>query len=300
MYNKVFAKPQTLEQWRWSHLGNPVRRMDTQLGFCGEKLIAQSAGIPLVLSHDSRLVSASRIQNVLVDPDWRGRGVFTETLLRLTKHLEEQAVDFVLTFPNDNSLPGFLKTGLYTHVFDMAALQLDVSAGMPSGEMEAVRVESGSGFKQADVDFIAGQLKRQAIFTVRSLEYLKWRYHPASGHQYRTLRVFRGEEQAGFAVAKEYPPEGSVDLVEFIFGDDEAAVRGLLNALGSLFQKDRFKVLNVWSLEHYPAHKCLRRVGFTPAGRSTHVVFKTFSSRCSPRCADPAAYFLMMGDSDVY
>lgn len=273
--------------------------MDTQLGFSGETLIAQSAGIPLVMSHDGRIVGASRIQNVLVDPGWRGRGVFTESLLRLTKHLEGNKVDFVLTFPNDNSLPGFLKTGLYTHVFDMVALQWDSGAGLPEAT-GTVQAEIGSGFNQGDADFIARATKGQAIFTVRSLEYLRWRYHPDSGREYRTVRAFRGGEQVGFSVVKAYPPEGSVDLVEFIFGDDEAAVRAAIGAIGGLFQQERCGVFNVWSKEHYPADACLRRIGFKPAGRSTHVVFKTFSARYSARCADPAAYFLMMGDSDVY
>src|SRR5262245_38073116 len=125
LYNSIFPKAKTLAQWRWEYRSNPIGRMDIVVAFHGDQLVAHSAGIPLVLSHEGRPVKTSRIQNVFVHADHRGRGIFTETLVRLTEHLAAHDVDFVLTFPNANSLAGFLGTGAYQHVFDIFQFRFD-------------------------------------------------------------------------------------------------------------------------------------------------------------------------------
>src|SRR5262245_53807876 len=94
LYNSVFPKTRTVAQWRWEYGSNPIGRMDIVVAFHGDRLVGHSAGIPLVLNHEGRLCKTSRIQNVFVHADYRGRGIFTETLRRLTEHLAANDVDF--------------------------------------------------------------------------------------------------------------------------------------------------------------------------------------------------------------
>lgn len=301
LYNSVFAKHQSIEQWRWAYRRNPVGRMDIALAFDGTQLVAQSAGIPLVLSHEGQLLQTSRIQNVLVHPDCRGRGIFTQTLLRLTEHLRLHEVDFVLTFPNDKSVPGFLKTRTYEHAFDISQYEWNASCGIAGAvDLIAVELEESPVFHESDVDFVRRELAPFAIHNVRDLPYLTWRYHRDSGAPYRVARAFLDAEQVGFAVVKPYPQTGSIDLVEFVVASDESIVRSLLRGVLAAYEREQLHVLNLWSMPHYPLHTSLLRIGFERTERVTHAMYKRFSARCSSRSGDATAYYLSMGDSDVY
>jgi len=258
-----------------------------------------------VLSQEGQLVQTSRIQNVLVHADYRGRGIFTETLLHLTHHLAAQEVDFVLTFPNDNSLPGFRKTGLYRHAFDVHQFQLDAASILPAevGRV-AVEVESHPGFNHADVELIRRELAPFAIHTVRDLPYLIWRYHQESVVPYRMARAFCGSELVGLAVFKLYAADRCVDLLELVVAPGTTTatnlVTALLRAILAAYPDTVPHAFNLWSLPHHPLHDCLLHLGFKPSVRTTHAMYRTFSARCSSRAGDPTAYHLSMGDSDVY
>ncbi len=301
LYNRVFTKQQSLSQWRWAYRSNPSGRVDISLAFDGQQLIAQSAGIPLQQSHEGRAVRMSRIQNVLVHPDYRGRGVFTQSLLHLTEHLQAHDVDFVLTFPNDNSVPGFLRTGAYERAFDLFQFCLDASSAIEdAGERLAVEIEDSPVFRDGDIDFIGRMLAPFAICNIRDRPYLAWRYHRDSGMHYRVARAFQGREQLAFAVFKVYPPERCLDLVEFLVVNDEGILRSFLRAILTSDRNQRMQAVSLWSMPHYPTHEALLRVGFERSQRVTHAMYRTFSARCAPCCADATSYYLSMGDSDVY
>ncbi len=301
VFNAVFARPQALSQWQWMYRHNPVGRFDISLAVCGEKVVGQSAGVPLVLSHDGQPVQTSRYQHMLVHADFRGHGVFVKTLVQMGEHLQEEAVDFVLGFPNANALPGYMKVGGYVYLFDIFQYHLDATRGIAApADGITTAVDEAPEFTPADVNLIAQEVSRFAILNVRSLPYLTWRYHCDSGNRYRIVRAFSGGEQLGFAVVKPYLAARSIDLLEFICRSDESVVRTLLHAIHTSYRQEQLNTINIWSMEHYPVHQHLRRVGFQQGAEGTYVMYRTLSSRCSRHCNEPTAYYLAMGDSDVY
>ena len=300
LYNAVFGKSHTVAEWRWEYRENPRRRLDIVVAEADSGLVSHAAAVPLTMRHDGLEVAAARIENVFVHPNFRRRGIFAETLLRLTNRLAAEAVDFVVTFPNDNSLPAFVQGGEYLHVCDIASMALPL-AGLRSGPVEcSLEIEDVPAFRAQDCEFAARQLADFAIYTERSLEYLRWRYHRNSGRAYRVLRIIRGGEQVGLAVAKAYAAGGSLDLVEFLLVPEAALMSAALRALAENFGAQRLERVALWSMPHYPLHDSLLDLGFTPESRATHVVCKAFSARCSRRGSRPEAYYLAMGDSDVY
>jgi len=301
LYNSVFPRPQSMDHWNWAYKKNPVGRMDIILAYEGENLISHSAGIPLVLNHEGRAVQASRIQNVLVQEGFRGRGVFTETLVKLTERLNQTDVDFVLTFPNENSLPGFKKTGLYTHLFDISQFHLDslIEPSKTSDEL-SFEVTDTQKFTSGDVECLEQYLKPFPIHTVRSHQYLEWRYSAASGNRYGLMRVFRRGKQCGGVVFKIFAAERSIDLLEFFLPNDEESIHSTLAALLKEHREQRLSAFNLWSMEYYPIHPFLMCLGFTKTERVTHVVYRCFSARCSTQAGSVPAYYLSMGDSDVF
>ena len=50
LFNFVFNRNITVEQWDWAYMENPERRLDIIIAFQGKQLVGQSAGTPLLFS----------------------------------------------------------------------------------------------------------------------------------------------------------------------------------------------------------------------------------------------------------
>lgn len=300
LYNHVFSRNRTSKHWRWEYEENPIRRRDSTVAFQGPLPVGHTGGVPLEFSHDGCRVRTTRSQNGFVHPDVQGRGIYRELLAQFTEKLRADAIDFVFGFPNDNSLPSFMRRGEYEHPFDLFAYQCRIDACV-GGALPHVTVQLASALEltPSDAAFLQRRLAGTAIVNPRDLEYLRWRYHPRSGHAYRIVRAFMEGRQIGLAVAKPYRAGRSLDLVEFVF-EDGTGVRAVLTALAEAFRDEQAECFSVWSMEHYALHEYLRSIGFEREPRATHFVYKPLSSRCSSRCDKPQGYYLSMGDSDVY
>jgi len=302
LYNSVFAASRTAGQWWWEHADNPAGHGEIMLAFAGPRLIGHVGGIPLGFRQGRQHVRMSRIQHAVVHPDFQRRGVFTQTLVRLMEKLAAAGVDVAVAFPHDgrHSMPGIMRSGAFHHVFDMFrwVRRFPVTGRMPP-DLHIV-TDDHVRFDTADLRCAERLLASCAIRSRRDPACLNWRYHPASGRRYAVSRVWRDEQLAGWVVVKPYTPAGSLDLVECILPPEPELVSAVLGALAVRFRGAALDRFTVWSMEHYPLHACLTDLGFTAETRPTHVLTAPLSDRSSTSRIDPSAYYLAMGDSDVY
>lgn len=302
LYNAVFAESRTADQWWWEYAGNPAGHGEIMLAFAGPRLIGHVGGIPLRFRQGRQHVRMSRIQHALVHPDFQRRGVFTETLVRLTEKLAAEGADVAVAFPHDgrNSMPGFMRTGAFQHLFDVLPWERRFPLTVRIPPDLRIAIDDTAQFDIADVQCAERLLASCAICNRRDPGSLNWRYHPASGRRYAVSRVWRDEKLAGWVVVKPYAPARSLDLVECILPPEPELVSAVLGALAERFRGAAVDHFSVWSMEHYPLHACLIDLGFTAEPRPTHVVIATLSGRCATLATEPSAYYLAMGDSDVY
>ena len=321
LYNSVFATPRTISQWEWEYADNPIDRRDILLAFAGERLIGHVGGIPMVFQHEEKAITTTRLQHAVVHPDFyrrspftktlaqensgtasnfRRRSVFGESLSQLTEHLSRSGVGFVFAFPNKNSLPRISRTEGYFHLVDIFRWVRSVSIAAPTPTGVTIEISEATHFDDTDIQCAERLLAPFAIFNRRDLNYLRWRYHPASGKRYALARVWRDGTLAGWAVAKPFLPERSIDLAECFLPPEKMLLASLLGALTENFRGAAADHFSVWSMEHYPLHQCLLDLGFTADPRPTHMMIATLSNRCSLHSREPDAYYLSMGDSDVY
>lgn len=301
LFNLIFKTKHALPLWRWAHAENPAGGSDINLAYYDTMFIGQSLGVPLLFIYDNKKVKTSRIQNVMVHADFRKKGIFLETLQRLAEKLFKQKVGFIFAFPNDYSIGAFINKLDYRKIADIYTMSL--SGGSIKIDADAdlkFDITKNISFKKPDLDFINPQLKSFKIYNFRSLPYLNWRYHKGSQKEYSVLRVFKGAKQVGLVVAKPYFKTSSIDLVEFIVENDEFIVRAALNAVVNFYKKDSLNSFNIWSLEHYPLHQILLKIGFTGNGQATHLVYKTVAKKYSKDHDKISSFYLSMGDSDVY
>lgn len=303
LFNFVFNRNITVEQWDWAYKENPERRLDIILAFQRKQLVGQSASTPLLFSFKKNPVRVTRVQNVMVHPDYQGKGIFTETLKLLTEYLYANKLDLVVTFPNNNSLPSFIRKLDYHHLTDISTFCLQVSSLTPADSPAiSVHIDKTIQFTEDDRDFILSCMNQYEIFNARSLDYLHWRFKESSGKNYHILRAFQNNRQIALVLFKYYPDAQSVDLVEFFVNDDKKGIVSLLNSIKDYYLKKdvRISSFNIWLFPHYIHYKKLLDIGFSQSTFSTHVVTKSFSPLTEQGFDSLHSYYLSMGDSDVY
>ena len=299
LFNHVFNRNWPLSRWTWENKNNPYSTTYFNLAINNQKIIGQSGAIPLLFNHDGETIKTTRVQNVMVHPDFRKRGIFFQTLKNLTEYLKSKGEDFIITFPNDNSFPAFMKLD-YHHLFEMFTYNLSVDSLEKNIDKELrFDINEKPEFNQEDRDFMLSQLKQFKIFNNRGLDYLNWRYNKDSTKTYSLTRVFRGEKQVGLVVSTPYFKNKDVDLAEFLVENNKNTIESTLNSISKIYQEDNLKSFKIWSEEHYPTHQILINLGFKKT-RQTHVVCKPLSERTSRHCNKADSYYLSMGDSDVY
>jgi N-acetylglutamate synthase-like GNAT family acetyltransferase len=154
------------------------------------------------------------VQDVGMSETARGKGVFSQLAIYANDDLKEIGVNFIYTFPNDNSIHTFIKYNGYTKMQALSAFVLPVSFGvLIASKFRFLGIEKMVGklldflyrFKttklKTDYTFKKEpKLNQQIIETfeafgkrfnnslTRSLSYLKWRYElkPQTKHHFFT------------------------------------------------------------------------------------------------------------------
>jgi len=191
----------------WKHEQNVFGRSAMLVAADGDAIVGFRALMRWQFERDGRVVEAVRAVDTATHPDYRGGGVFTRLTMGAVDRVHDEGVSFVFNTPNDQSRPGYLKMGWH----EVGRLPIAVR---PRSVRSAVRMvrsrepaerwsepstagEAASQFLLASAGTIAALLASQrgsrGVHTVRSPEYLAWRYG-AEFLGYRVLVARRGAE----------------------------------------------------------------------------------------------------------
>jgi GNAT superfamily N-acetyltransferase len=304
LFNQVFHRSITVKDWAWAYGQNPIPGKEIVLAFSGPELVGQAASVPLRFIWNGEPIRVARPQNVMVHPGFRNRGIFTRLLEELTRSLSEHRTDLVVTFPNNNSLPAFIRKLDYTHVGDITThvRPWDGVRDAVADDRNRCVISAVPAFTAADRGFMRSCLAPYGAFNARTSGYLTWRYGAGSGKTYHVLRAYRGHHPAGLIVCKLFRENQSVDLVEFFCREDVASVEPWLAALACYFRAQGIGIsgFNIWLMPHYAPYRLLGEAGFRPSAFSTHLVSRSFSPGTETGSREPTSFYLAMGDSDVY
>jgi GNAT superfamily N-acetyltransferase len=298
LFDLEYGRGSRSAEWFWAFRANPVGRMDLLLAFDDDRLVGELGAVPLRMTCGGTEFAATRLQNLVIHPDVRGRGVFREASRRLDALLRETGVDLVIGFPNARSFPIFQGPLGYLHVADLPTWTLraqDITAATDSDV--DIRIGPSAALDDADAVWLQ-RCAGSALATLRDPAYMNWRYHPSSGKSYRFVRAARHGDMVGLAVFKVYGPGDSVDLLEWAVPGDPPAVTAMLASLAE--SVGHGAVFSTWMHPGDPSREGLRAAGFAPSSRVTHLIARSLSDRAPACLADPDVWHLSMGDSDVY
>lgn len=180
--------------WEWKHELSPFGPSPRLVAEANGRIVALRAFLPWRFRAGGREVRAVRAVDTATDPAWRGRGLFRRLTLRLADELATEGVAFVFNTPNRQSLPGYLSMGwrdasrIPVWIRILRPLRLagalarpgessDEGAPLPrepDQDVERLLGEPGLSLL-LDADDM-GAASDHRYHTVRTEEYLRWRY----------------------------------------------------------------------------------------------------------------------------
>jgi hypothetical protein len=191
----------TAARFRWLHEASPLGRSEIALCTDGDDVVGIYSVIRKTVRLRDQAYTAGRDVDPVVDPRYRGRGIFRQLLEFGLQHFV--GIDFFFNFANDASAPGFRRAGWFggtpieDRVFQFGYRRLSskdflrwATTGarhrLPQGE-EVCEIDSetcAAVLREAE-GLAAHRQPADRLAVERSADYVTWRYLDSPLHRYR-------------------------------------------------------------------------------------------------------------------
>ena len=123
LFNCVFGG-MTAELWAWKHLQNPLlEAASTIAAMINGKIIGAISFMPAEYIVQGERCKVLQSCDAMVHPEYRGRGISTKIRTAAEEYYKDLGYQFMIAFPNEQSLPGALKVG-WLHLFNLDSFVL--------------------------------------------------------------------------------------------------------------------------------------------------------------------------------
>lgn len=293
LFKKTFKKNFILKKWTWIFKKNPNGNSKIALVFYKKKLVGQCASIKIFFNLHSKKKIFYRIQNFMVDKNYRLNKIATHSLKFLTSKIIKNN-NHIITFPNDNSIKTFLRNN-FKRLFYIYTYEVPLNKRYEIEKKIIVKNSSKVKIENKDMSLINECLKKYAIFNSRNKNYLNWRYS-SNYHNYKISRIFFNKELVALSIVKFYSKDNSICICEIFFKDSNKNLYTIIKSSILNFKKNKPIIMKIWSMPYFNFHKDLLNFGFKKSTFKTNV--------CSHKNLSKGKSFkkiyLSMGDSDIY
>jgi GNAT superfamily N-acetyltransferase len=329
LWSAAFNRPMTEEHWRWKVKGRPAPIENVGIAVAADdRPIFQFVGIPCpaVVLGKPRTVMVGA--DVVTDPGFRRRGVFTATVRRLFDAWREAGVALVLGLANDRWGSRAEALG-YERYFQLRWLIRPLRpervlarktrfAGLahrrglgnlwnrvwdratPAASDITVRPLASA---TADIDAIWERGSNIATNSVvRDRAWVTWRYGRSPEGDYCLTLAERAGSPAGYAVYRSARAEGRtiVRIPEIFAPGDGMALRALVRDVVARAAAEDAESVVTLAVRGSSTDRQLRRAGFlfSPGAYRLEVV-RLDSAIPASALRDPRGWWLTGGDFDV-
>ncbi len=212
------------ERFAWLHELGPGGPSCKVVVEAEGRIVGLYAVLPRPAHLDGRLITAGRDVDPVVDPDWRGKGLFTRMLDWMLA--SDSGVDVFYNFANPASAPGFRKRGwqeadrLADHVAQLGYRTLLGREGLLWAASRLARPPLGElPVRELSIDEVAGLSDPlpppgRRFVVQRSAAYLAWRYGQSPLREYHSLARHDGDELVDMLVVRADPDVRRITLVD--------------------------------------------------------------------------------------
>lgn len=219
--------------------------------------------------------------DLLIDEDYRRRGIPFLLVYELARFAKEKGADFLAALPNKDGMKGHKGFG-WRHVGTIRTLMLSPGQAKES--------------RHNAID----QAERKLIYFFRNDMYRNWRYN-------RNPRFSYGYVQTAphlFAVTKVFkdPATGRRygDIIDYSYDTtDKQGLKDLFSNAVQILEKTGVDDITTWALTHTPQRPILEMMGFREMPQERYFCIKILSERCE-YMYDFSNWHLVQGDAELY
>jgi len=294
--------------FRWKHLDNASGHSLMLLAECDERVVGLRAFMRWRFISHGEEIQAVRAVDTATHPDYQGRGIFRTLTLEALDRLRGDT-DLIFNTPNEKSMPGYLKMG-WRNVGRLPVLVAPrhpvrvlrgrrVTDPRPMGPVEAPT--AAEALADPELPSLLAGRPEPRLHTIRTLEYLRWRYARAPVLDYRAVTERDpGGRLSAMAVFR-VRLRGSLreaTVSELLLGEGGSAVgRRLLRAVARAGRVDHLAMsFPPRSLERSAA----RGAGALRAPGGVTLLCNPLHDRIDPDPTSMTSWALSTGDVEVF
>ncbi len=270
LFEEVYGKPLTIEQWRWKYLGQGNLRVLAAVALNEQdEIVAHYGGIPVRMIFRGRHITGCQCVDAMVRKEYRAREqgipVTEGSFYRMGNLLYDTFGTFFYAFPGDVYYNWGRKTGHIEECMDVPEYRCDCSrrSGASRITHHASRIYSLKQIDWADkrIDDLWNRVKGNLGWTmVRDREFVEWRYatNPFYKHAIYGLEFLFSKRLSGWVVVR----ENGDDLMAMDLVFEDSALKVLLRETINLAFSSGKRQLRLWLPYRY--NKRLLSTGFEP------------------------------------
>lgn len=323
LYNRCYQASRSIEEAEWLYKRNPYGEGVIFGAFDGrDQLVGVRPTIAWKFFWNGHEKLVYQFTDALVAPEHRGQGIFTRLVRSMCEWADEYDVG-LYSFPNENSLPIYLKSGSLDYVarcraqvkvlaweryirYKLGLRGSAVEQHAPAGVQEAGLSERDTcltpiGRFESDFEDIHSELGRVvASFTLRRKEFLNWRYFESPERRYRVAVVQRAERPDGYVVVTMINEIAHV--MDVFLRPDDRLVEQVPRLLTRWARHMDARAIYVDASRGNVFQRAFRHNGFLLTRKTGGVVLDSRSLRqlasARRRAMDVGDFYFATGDSD--
>ena len=286
LFNKVFQIGANRDSWARKHLSNPLHKhCMVMAAFDGEKIVGINGFVAMDYTYNGEVFHAVQSCDTAVDPDYRGKGIFTRMIITAMESFREEGFDLLVGYPNKNSFPGFLKMGgqemqramkyffsnnvkkagremlgkNFPRCLDPLASMWRILHSFPYASVKGYELSATDTISVSDYNRF---LKQNKIHIELTQAYLDWKL--SAGHQLVTAthmgRAVCSVVVCEFCIGKDYR-RGNILAIKKEKNADTKEFRIGLAKIMKKFSRE-YDVLSIWHSEDEEINSSLRKLGW--------------------------------------
>ncbi len=315
LYRRCFGIDPSQAYIRWRYLDTPLGVTPTMLAFDRDDCIGSYGVWPTKLLLSGTRVAGGQAIDSMTHPDYRGRGLFVELGEHCYEVLQQLGIRVLYGFPNESAYPGRIRRLNWDHVDDIHhwVRPLWVAGASPFGRLVAagsllwrptsvagdLRIETAAAPEAEGVAALlrACEETHDLCRVERSPEWLAWRYHPASGRDYRWIACYAERELAGFCVWRFDATTRRASIAEL--AGHPQALATLLSAVLTMAYRLQVRIIDIFTNDPKML-RLMRSAGFVRRSSERFMVRSLTGMTLPANVHWRAAWRIFGGDFDAF
>ncbi|MDR7857538.1 GNAT family N-acetyltransferase [Tissierella sp.] len=295
LFERSFDRKMSYDYWKWRYMDNPNIYENLINLALEDNIVGHYAVSPVPLFINAIKYNSALSMTTMIDPEYRGRGLFTNLAKDLINCTQE--LDLIFGVPNENSVKGFVEKLDFKLIKEIPMLESKSLSREYYFNSCCVYIEK---FDERFNDLFTRCIDKYKIITTRKSEHLNWRFIDNPVNEYKTLAYIDDNKVLGYVVIKNYISNAITngDIVD-ILAINDMVMRELLNASFYLFKDEGVSSINTW-FHDKELLKIFEEFGFFPNGQYFHFIVRRISDLLEEMVFDFDNWYITMSDIDLF